>query len=81
MASKICIKCAGRLHQLFDFNLLKTNLDLSRRIEINSKSCHFCDAPDVMDGNLLKEANSAVADTKWIKVRKDDKFKIYLKLN
>lgn len=74
MSSKICIKCAGRLHQLFDFNLIKTNFDTQREItimrSIEEVYCEFCDGEsDLMSGMLVEEVKQAIELTKWSKVK------------
>ena len=73
MSSNICIKCAGRLHQLFDFNLIKTNIDVQRQVPIENLSeennCEFCDGEyDIMDERLVEQVKKATALTKWSKV-------------
>lgn len=68
MSTRICIKCAGRLHQLFDFNLIKTNLDLKRddgEEENEDVLCEFCEGSEIMEGNLQPQAYEALTHTKW----------------
>lgn len=77
MDSKICIKCAGRLHQLFDFNLIKTNFEIQRQVAAEQTKesteeihCEFCDGEsDLMHGGLVGEVKNAASLTKWSKVR------------
>lgn len=70
MSSKICIKCVGRLNQLFDFNLIKTNIDIHLGAERNqSEDCRFCNGTADMRGSFIDSVKKAVAATKWFEVR------------
>lgn len=71
MSTKVCIKCAGRLHQLFDFNLLKSNIDMNRNPDsILGEECQFCNGTDVMRGmNFIGKVKEAIVETKWFEVR------------
>lgn len=72
-ATNICIKCAGRLHQLFDFNLIKNKFD---ELRINSKendetienSCHFCIGGTQVAEEFQENVKKAIANTKWTRV-------------
>lgn len=67
----ICIKCAGRLHQLFDFNLIKTNLD-SRHQEPDEETagqCQFCESAEFMGLGHVEQVKQALMGTKWAEVR------------
>lgn len=78
MSSKICIKCAGRLHQLFDFNLIKTSFDIQRNASAEGEgnaqnleefNCEFCNSDsDIMHEDLVSEVKEAAANTKWARV-------------
>lgn len=70
MSSIICIKCAGRLHQLFDFNLIKSNSDAQKEHQQMEDSsavvCSFCDDTNVLVGAIKEIADDAIAATKWV---------------
>jgi hypothetical protein len=66
-STRICIKCAGRLHQLFDFNLIKVNLD-SQDLDMSEDCCHFCNGNELMRERLNDRAREALEATKWIEV-------------
>jgi hypothetical protein len=68
---KICIKCAGRLHQLFDFNLIKSTFDIrwaDAIEETKSNCCRFCEDGDPMGDQFKHKVEEAVAATKWAEV-------------
>lgn len=67
-STSICIKCAGRMHQLFDFNLIKTNTDLFKSenpCDEVEDVCMFCDGTNMMHGELQDKAKEAIQRTKW----------------
>lgn len=71
-STKVCIKCAGRLHQLFDFNLIKSTLDIHSTDafkEIDGMNCcRFCDDGEPMGEQFDDKVNEAVEATKWAEV-------------
>lgn len=69
MCCHVCIKCTGRLQQLFDFNILKTHLEVQGDRSISdAERCSFCGTNDIMTGLLEERAQAAVSQTKWRQV-------------
>lgn len=69
LGSEICIECAGRLHQLFDFNSIKTIQDTRKEKRINEKIgvvCSFCHDRSTIDDHFKQKAEEVIADTKWV---------------
>lgn len=68
-ATKICIKCAGRLHQLFDFNLIKNKFDEHREnVKLNENACHFCIGGTQVGDKFQENVKKAIENTKWAQV-------------
>lgn len=73
--TKICVKCAGRLHQLFDFNLIKSNFDSRLGDAIMNKNCcYFCEDGEPMKQEFKEIVEKAVTATKWAKVSSEKLF-------
>lgn len=73
--TNLCLDCAGRLHQLFDFNLFYNVLanKYEGRPRITDEGvamCSLCEETDVIRSNLSNSINTAIAKTKWAAVRK-----------
>lgn len=71
-STSICIKCAGRMHQLFDFNLITNNVEYKRTSGMPLKEgdiCKFCEGDCIMTDRLTAVANEAIAATKWYQVK------------
>lgn len=66
-ATKICINCVGRLHQLFDFNLIIRNNE-EQDVEVETDNCRFCAVEDSMGSEFKQIVKDAVLNTKWAEV-------------
>lgn len=67
MTAFICVKCTGRLHQLFDFNILKLHIETTNADDqtYDPEQCSFCGTSGIMPEDHKLEAASAIAKTKW----------------
>lgn len=63
-ASRICVECAGRFFQLFEFNTIKEAMGNSSQQNL----CHLCLSEHVMFEDVAKEAVEALEQTRWSQV-------------
>jgi hypothetical protein len=70
-ALKICVACAGRLYQLFEFNWIKQTLDEKEADSDRDEStCQFCVDGKLMEYEFKDIVVKAIAATKWAEVSK-----------
>jgi hypothetical protein len=66
-SSIICLKCKGRLQQIFEFNLIAENAQQSEPSNIRGK-CYLCKEEDQMKQSFKREGQRVLLKTKWQEV-------------
>ncbi|CRL01997.1 CLUMA_CG015223, isoform A [Clunio marinus] len=69
LSSNVCMNCVGRLHQLFDFNLIKAKIDESKKefgLTSECDCCEFCDGKNqLLPEKYTSKIWKVIAFTKW----------------
>lgn len=67
-SSIICIKCKGRLLQIFEFNMISYNACRYETSNIRENACYVCKEEEQMSAIFTSEARKAMMKTKWSEV-------------